>query len=428
MCVSDTDYDTDYRGRQMKVLDCGTLIDGLADEPVSDARIVVEDGRVSDVGTREGISVPDGATHVDHSGETVIPGLIDAHLHINGWRSLRPFDMATLDIVTATARATDDLRTLLEGGFTSVRDCGGPTGLGLRQAVAEGSIPGPRIYTSWKSFSQTAGHADAHYLPYSWVTGDGEGAVRGKMQGNVLADGVAEVRKEVRKHLREGVDLIKIMTTGGMLSEKDHPDQTHYTDAEIAAFTDEAHRWGIPVASHAEGTGGINRALRNGVDTIEHGIGIDEESLELFEETGAMLVPTIQAIYRNAVAPPDSDVPEWSRQKSEEAHEEHVESAKRAYEAGVPIAHASDCGGTEQHPLGTHLEFEILVDEVGMSEMEAIRSGTSVAARALADETIGAIEPGRHADLVALEGDPLADITALETISTVYKDGEPVAL
>jgi imidazolonepropionase-like amidohydrolase len=248
------------------------------------------------------------------------------------------------------------------------------------------------------------------------------------MQGNVLADGVAEIRKETRKHLREGVDLIKIMTTGGMLSEKDHPDQAHYTEEEIATFTEEAHRWGIPVAAHAEGTAGINRALRNGVDTIEHGIGIDDESIELFDETGAILVPTIQAIYRNAVAPPESDVPEWSRQKSKEAHEEHVESAKRAYEAGVPIAHASDCGGTEQHPLGTHLEFEILVEDVGLSEMEAIRSGTSVAARALDDDDIGAIDPGRHADLVALEENPLDDITNLEGAKTVYKGGERVAL
>jgi imidazolonepropionase-like amidohydrolase len=412
----------------MKVFECGTLIDGLSDEPLTEARVVTEDGEITDVGAADEVTVPADATVVNHSEETVIPGLIDAHLHINGWRSLEPFDMTTLDIVTATARATEDLQSLLGGGFTSIRDCGGPTGLGLRAAVNEGSIPGPRIYTSWKSFSQTAGHADAHFLPYSWVTGDGEGAVRGKMQGNVLADGVAEIRKETRKHLREGVDLIKIMTTGGMLSEKDHPDQAHYTEEEIATFTEEAHRWGIPVAAHAEGTAGINRALRNGVDTIEHGIGIDDESIELFDETGAILVPTIQAIYRNAVAPPESDVPEWSRQKSKEAHEEHVESAKRAYEAGVPIAHASDCGGTEQHPLGTHLEFEILVEDVGLSEMEAIRSGTSVAARALDDDDIGAIDPGRHADLVALEENPLDDITNLEGAKTVYKGGERVAL
>jgi len=412
----------------MKVLECGTLIDGLADEPLTDARVVIEDGKITEVGTADEVTVPADATVVNHSGETVIPGLIDAHLHINGWRSLQPFDMTTLDIVTATARATEDLQSLLGAGFTSIRDCGGPTGLGLRAAVDEGSIPGPRIYTSWKSFSQTAGHADAHFLPYSWVTGDGEGAVRGKMQGNVLADGVAEIRKETRKHLREGVDLIKIMTTGGMLSEKDHPDQAHYTEEEIATFTEEAHRWGIPVAAHAEGTAGINRALRNGVDTIEHGIGIDDESIELFDETGAILVPTIQAIYRNAVAPPESDVPEWSRQKSKEAHEEHIESAKRAYEAGVSIAHASDCGGTEQHPLGTHLEFEILADDVGMSEMEAIQSGTSVAARALDDDEIGAVDPGRHADLVALEENPLDDITNLQGAKTVYKDGDRVAL
>jgi len=403
------------------VFDCGLLVDGLADEPIADARVVVRDGLVDAVGPRDGIEVPEGARVVDHSEQIVLPGLIDAHLHINGWRSLRPFDMLTLDVVLGTARATNDLRTLLGAGFTSIRDCGGPTGLGLRQAVEEGEIPGPRIYTSWKSFSQTAGHADAHYLPHEWVTNDPN-------HGRVLTDSVDEARKEVRKHLREGVDLIKIMTSGGMLSQKDHPDHAHYTEAEIATFTEEAHRLDVPVASHAEGTEGINRALRNGVDTIEHGIGIDDESIELFHETGAILVPTLQAIYRNAVAGPDSDVPEWSQKKSAAAHEEHLESIRRAYEADVPIAHASDCGGTEDHPLGTYLEFELLVDEVGLSEMEAIQSATSVAARALHDESIGAIEPGRHADLIALEENPLDDITALETVSSVYKDGEPVDL
>jgi imidazolonepropionase-like amidohydrolase len=403
------------------VLDCGTLIDGLSDDPRHDVRVVVTDGTITEVGPREAVDRPESATHRDHSEEVVLPGLIDAHLHINGWRSLRPFDMLTLDVALGTARATKDLRTLLAAGFTSVRDCGGPTGLGLRQAVEEGEIPGPRIYTAWKSFSQTAGHADSHYLPYEWVTNDPHA-------GHVLTDGPTEARREVRKHLREGVDLIKIMTSGGMLSEKDHPEHAHYTEAEIAAFTEEAHRWDVPVASHAEGTDGINNALRNGVDTIEHGIGIDDESLALFEDTGAILVPTLQAIYRNAVAGPDSDVPPWSQEKSAAAHEEHLASARRAYEAGVPIAHASDCGGTEDHPLGTYLEFELLVEEVGLSEMEALKAGTSVAARALHDETVGAVEPGRRGDFVALSEDPLADIGALDSMVGVYKDGRPVSV
>ena len=403
------------------VFTCGTLIDGLDDQPISDARVVVRDGIIESVGGVGEIAVPEEAEEVDLSDEIVLPGLIDAHLHINGWRSLRPFDMLTLDVALGTARATKDLRTLLSAGFTSIRDCGGPTGLGLRQAVDEGEIPGPRIYTAWKSFSQTAGHADSHYLPYEWVENDPHA-------GHVLTDGVDEARKEVRKHLREGVDLIKIMTSGGMLSEKDHPDHAHYTEAEIAAFTEEAHRWDVPVASHAEGTEGINQALRNGVDTIEHGIGIDDESIELFHETGAILVPTLQAIYRNAVAGPESDVPEWSQQKSAAAHEEHIASIRRAYEADVPIAHASDCGGTEDHPLGTYLEFELLVDEVGMSEMEAIKSATSVAARALHDDSVGAVEPGRYADLVALEADPLEDISAISSVEEVYKGGERVTL
>ena len=182
-----------------RYVDCGTLVRATG-ESIADARIRIADGRVADVGTRE--SVGASGERVDHSGETVIPGLIDAHLHLQGHRSMDPMDWVRDGTALGAARATADLRSLLEAGFTSVRDVGSTTGLGLREAVAEGSIPGPRVFTSGRAISQTGGHGDVHSVPREWVTG-GEATI------STLADGADECRTEARKRVREGVDCLK---------------------------------------------------------------------------------------------------------------------------------------------------------------------------------------------------------------------------
>ena len=403
----------------MYVIHCGTLVDGVCEEPIEDGRVVVEDGRVVDAGPAEEVDVPDDADPVDHSEETVIPGLIDAHLHLFGRRSMEPFDWVTESSELGTARATADLRTLLESGFTSVRDVGSETGLALREAVDDGTIPGPRVFTSWRTVSQTAGHGDSHYLPYEWANSEAAGAG--------LADGADECRKEARKRIREGVDLIKIMTTGGVLSEKDAPDQSQFTDEEIQAFTEEAHRVGIPVASHAQGAPGIKSALRNGVDTIEHGFYIDDECLDLFEETGAIFVPTLAIMHRLVTEGADHGVPEYGLEKARDARDAHFESTKKAYDAGIPIALGTDFLGPDLVPHGLNaLEAELFVEEIGMSEHEAILAGTATAAETVAADDIGTLERGNHADLVTFEDSPLEDISNLHEPSTVYKGGEVI--
>ena len=403
----------------MYVIHCGTLVDGVCEEPIEDGRVVVEDGRVVDAGPAEEVDVPDDADPVDHSEETVIPGLIDAHLHLFGRRSMEPFDWVTESSELGTARATADLRTLLESGFTSVRDVGSETGLALREAVDDGTIPGPRVFTSWRTVSQTAGHGDSHYLPYEWANSEAG--------GGGLADGADECRKEARKRIREGVDLIKIMTTGGVLSEKDAPDQSQFTDEEIQAFTEEAHRVGIPVASHAQGAPGIKSALRNGVDTIEHGFYIDDECLDLFEETGAIFVPTLAIMHRLVTEGADHGVPEYGLEKARDARDAHFESTKKAYDAGIPIALATAFVGPDVVPQGLNvLDEEVVGEEIGMSEHEAILAGTATAAETVADDDIGTLEPGNHADLVTFEDSPLEDISNLHEPSTVYKGGEVI--
>lgn len=397
----------------MLVIECETLIDGVSDEPYHDVAIAVEGEEIVDIGDR-------GAFAGDHYAEhdVIIPGLIDAHCHLAGVRSMDPMEWATTDVPTMTARATADLRELVAAGFTAVRDVGSSTGLGLRSAVEEGEIPGPRVYTSGQSISQTGGHGDSHFLPYEWA--------KTRAGLSTIADGPDECRKEARKRIRQGVDCIKIMTTGGVLSEKDAPDQSQYTDAEICAFTEEAHRAGLQVASHAQGTEGIKRALENGVDTIEHGFFLDTEAIDLLLDTDATLVPTLSIMHRLVTEGADHGVPEWGLEKANIAREEHFDSIRRAYEAGVPIALGTDFIGPDLVPHGENaLEVELFVEAIGMSEMEAIRAGTSVAARTVPD-TIGVVSNGAAADLVALESNPLDDISALRRVETVYRNGERV--
>ncbi len=401
----------------MQVIDCGTLVTGTTDSgPIEEAQLVVEDGRIVAAGPQEAVDTPSEADYVDHRDATVVPGLIDAHLHLSGARSMDPFDWVKASSELGAARATADLRNLLAAGFTTVRDVGSETGLGLREAVATGAIPGPRIYTSGRSISQTGGHGDSHYLPYEWVSGE-EGIAS-------LADGPSECRKEARKRIRQGADLIKIMTTGGVLSEKDAPDQSQFTDAEIQAFTEEAHRVGIPVASHAQGEPGIKAALRNGVDTIEHGFYLDEECLNMFADTGATFVPTLAIMHRLVTDGADHGVPEYGLEKAREAREAHFDATKRAYQAGIPIALGTDFLGPDLVPHGQNaLEAELFVEEIGMAPYEAIQAGTRVAARTLPEDDVGTLEPDHRADFLAFEADPLSDVSVLGAPDAVYKDG-----
>ncbi|MGB9987983.1 amidohydrolase family protein [Salarchaeum japonicum] len=403
----------------MVVIDCGTLVDGRADDPLSDARIVVDEETITAVGPQEAVDVPDGHDHVSYPDSTVIPGLIDAHVHLQGSRSMDPMEWVTEGDALCAARATADLRDLLAAGFTSVRDVGSTTGLGLRGAVESGDVPGPRVYTSGQSISQTAGHGDSHSLPYEWAADAGLGI-------STLADGPAECRKAARKQIREGVDSLKIMTTGGVLSERDAPDQSQFTDAEIAAMTEEAHRVGIPVASHAQGAAGIKSALRNGVDTIEHGFYIDDEAVDLLLSTDATFVPTLAIMHRIVEHGDDHGVPEHGLRKAREAYDAHRESVRKAYDAGVPIALGTDFLGPDLVPHGENaMEAELFVEEIGMSEMEAIQAGTRVAARTVPDDDLGTVESGQRADLVVLDENPLDDISAVrESVAAVYARGE----
>ena len=398
-------------------VDCGTLVDGTG-EVIEDARLRVEDGAVAEAGPREDVAA-DG-DRVDHSGEVVVPGFVDAHVHLQGLRTMDPTDWVLADDAECAARATVDCRRLLEAGFTSVRDLGSTVALGVRDAIADGEVPGPRIYTSGRAISQTGGHGDAHFLPHEWAGESGLGIA-------TLADGEAECRKTARERLRNGVDCLKIMTTGGVLSEQDEPDHRQFTDAEIRALVEEAHRADRQVASHAQGAAGVTAALKNGVDTIEHGFHLDDEAVDLLVETDATLVPTLSIMFRIVEEGADHGVPEYGLRKSRDAFEAHVESTRRAHAAGVHVATGTDFLGAPLVPHGENaLEMELLVEEIGLSPLEAIEAATGVAARTVPDH-VGDLRPGAHADFVALDNDPRDGIEAVRQVAAVYKGGERVA-
>lgn len=406
----------------MKAVYCGTLIDGTRRDPVENGVILVEDGTVRSVGPETEIDVPTDADEVRYGDSVVVPGLIDAHVHLDGWREHDPMAWILDDVSLATARATADLRRLVENGFTTVRDVGSRTGLGLKQAHEEGRIAGPRVYTSERLLSQTAGHGDIHFLPHEWVA-DNPNWI------GILADGADEFRRETRKLVRKGVDCVKIMTTGGVLSEKDSPYHHHMTDAEIQAVVEEAHRVGVPVASHAEGPAGIESALRNGVDTIEHGFGVDDSLVEMMLDREAILVPTLAVMEKYLERGHQVNVPEYAMEKIEGIKEQHIPAVQTAHDADIPIALGTDFSGSQLAPHGDNaLEAELLVNEVGMDEFDVLQSATVVAARTIPDDQLGAIEPGKYGDFVVLNSNPLEDISNLRDISAVYQGGEEVAV
>jgi imidazolonepropionase-like amidohydrolase len=400
------------------------LIDGTGGKPVSDPVITVEGDTITAVGVAGQARVDRGASVVDLSEMTLLPGLVDAHIHLEGWRSMDLMEWMTTPVAVSVLRATVDARRLLEAGFTAVRCLGGSASVYLKQAIEEGAVRGPHIVTSGRSFIQTSGGADPWQMPVECVQ------ILARL-GQTLADtvdGPEECRLGVRRRLREGADCIKILTTGAVHSEHNPPTRVGFTQEETDALVDEAHRLGLKVAAHAHGTAGIRTAVLAGVDTIEHGSCLDEECIELMLERDTYLVPTF-AVSRRLLDPGAGGLPdsEYGLRQGREVQDIHRQSFVHAYEAGVKIACGTDFIGVPpmEHGLNA-LELEYLV-EAGMAPMEAIVAATSGGAEAIGlGEKTGTIAAGKWADIVAVEGNPLEQITRLQQIGFVMKAGEVI--
>ena len=369
----------------------GLVYDGTTAMP-SEGDVVVEDGRIVEVGTDL-----DGDESVDCSGGYLSPGFFDCHVHVT---MDAPSQMQLIETPFSLQfySAAANLKKTLDIGITSVRDAGGAD-QGIKEAVLRGLIPGPRMQLSIIMLSQTGGHGD----DWSICGADAPFFVPHPGRPSGLVDGPAEVRRRVREIIRAGADVIKVATTGGVLSPRDDPRHPHFRDDEIAEITAEATAAGLHVMAHAQGAGGIKAALRNGVRSIEHGIFLDDEAIEMMLQRGAWLVPTLHAP-RAVIAAADAGLPlaQSVVDKARDVAAAHVDSVTRAHQAGVRIAMGTDCG---VGPHGTNLEELELMDEAGLSPLEALHATTGSAAELLdVAGDRGTLRPGLRADLVLVDG------------------------
>jgi imidazolonepropionase-like amidohydrolase len=406
------------------VLHCARVFDADTAQMLGPHSIVVRDGRIAEL--RAGhvdVAGDDGATvrRIDLGKHTCMPGLIDMHVHLRGETSPQRYvEGFRLNPEDFAFRAVGYAEKTLMAGFTTVRDLGGEIALSLRDAIDQGLVRGPRIVAAGKSIATTGGHADptngiARYLTDAiGHPGPEEGVVSG-------AD---EARRAVRQRYKEGSDVIKITATGGVLSVARSGDNTQFTVDEISEVVRTARDYGFKVAAHAHGKEGMRRAIISGVDSIEHGTHMDDEIFALMKKHGTWYVPTILAgtwVAERAQEP--GYFPEIVRVKAAEIGPQIQATFGRAWAAGVKIAFGTDCGVSPHG--GNGREFALMV-EAGMPANRALQSATRNAAELLGRNDVGRLAAGTHADVVAVEGDPLLDIGLMQQVGFVMKGGTVV--
>ena len=416
---------------KMTVIRGGDLIDGTGAKPKKNSIVLIEDGKIKDVGREDEVIIPEKVEKikVDAAGKTIMPGLIDSHLHLIGMKTDRFIEEQLvrppqLGLVKSAYDALD----LLEAGFTTVKDCGG-FGIYLKKAIAEGTIRGPRILSAGYTLSQTAGHGDTHFIPIEWV--DPRVSKRGMSLGSMalLCDGVPECIKAARYALREGADFIKIMASGGVMSMIDKPEHTQFTLDELEAIVEEAKHVGKFVTAHCQGTEAMKNCIKAGVKTIDHAFYPDDQVIEMAKQRGdVVFVPTLSINWRIVTEGEEAGYPPWAVAKGKEVWEITKKNIARLYKAGLTIASATDFCGSPLLKMGTNaVELEMLVENCGFEPMDAIVAATLNGAKACGLESeIGTIEKGKLADIIIVDGDPVKDIKVLQekdAINLVMKEG-----
>jgi imidazolonepropionase-like amidohydrolase len=409
---------TPAKGSGTVVLRAARIIDGTGSAPILNGVVVVTDDKIVAVGTEASVRIPAGATRVDLGDATILPGFIDAHVHLIGRDLADPgqAEQGTKDYpgFAAIVGTLNAKKTLLDG-FTAVRNVGASEfyDVSLHKAIDDGYVPGPRMRVAAHSLGITGGHCDENgYRP-------------GLMDGDYktgIADGPDAVRAAVRYQVKYGADVIKTCATGGVLSAGDAVGVPQYTYEELKAMVDEASKLERKVAAHAHGTEGIKIATRAGVASIEHGSFLDEEGAKLMAQHGTYLVPTLEAGEAVLAAVDKGILKGLMAEKARAAGKAMMSATKIAKANGVKIALGTDAG-VGAHGTNAH-EFTLLVNWGGLTPMEAIVAGTSNGAKLLGwDHEIGTLSTGKFADIVAVPGDPLKDITAMEKVTFVMKNG-----
>ena len=399
------------------VVTADRMVDVLAGRVVDRPMVVIENGRIARVETGGAGALPPGARLIALPGKTILPGLIDMHVHLDSNPRYGGYSRLQFTDSFWVAQGVRNARDMLEAGFTTVRNVGSDdySDVGYKQAIDEGLITGPRIVPAAYALGATGGHCDQTFLPPSF-----------KAKSPAVGDNPQELRARVREQRKYGAEVIKVCATGGVFSRNTEPGQQQLSEDELRAIADEAHQWGLRTAAHAHGAAGIKAAIRAGIDTIEHASLVDEEGIRLAAERKQPVwfsMDIFNTDYTQAEGARNG-VLEENLRKDREVAQIQRDNFRRAHKAGVRMVFGSDAGVM---PHGTAAgQFRVMVD-YGMTPMEAIQAATRNAAQALGREgDVGAIAVGRYADLVAVDGDPSRDVRLLEKPAVVIKGGEVV--
>jgi imidazolonepropionase-like amidohydrolase len=398
---------------EVKVIRAGQLLDVTNGRMLSDQLIVVRNNIIEAVGDANRINIPSGAIEIDLSNSTILPGLIDAHVHLTSDASVNGYDSLSRSSIRNALYGTYSAGLTLRSGFTTVRNVGAVAygDVALRDSIVDGEVAGPRMIVAGQSLGITGGHCDNNLLPAEYDFNAGG-----------VADGPWAVRQKVRENNKYSADLIKFCATGGVMSKGTSLGAQQFTQEEMNAIVDEAHTLGMKVAAHAHGTNGIQAAIRAGVDSVEHASILDDETIRLALEYGTALVMDIYVSDYILETGAEVGMLEESLAKEREVGQVQRESFQRAHAAGVNIVFGSDAG---VYPHGLNgRQFSKMV-EFGMSPMQAIQAATLKAAALLGLENqVGTLNEGAYADLIAVQGNPLENVSLLENIGFVMKDGE----
>jgi len=396
------------------VVHAGRILDVKSGKLLPDATLEIEDGKIVGVTGAGKASIPADAVRIELPNATLLPGLIDAHTHL----TMDPrfgYETLAISVPRQSLTGAKNARLTLLAGFTTVRNVGAAdfTDVALRDAINAGDVPGPRLLVSGPPLSITGGHCDNNMLPFEYHATEAG-----------VADGIAAVEHKVRENIKYGSDLIKVCATGGVLSLGDNPQHSQYSREELEAIVADAHRLGRKVAAHAHGAEGIRWAAEAGVDSIEHGSYIDDAGIAAMKQHGTYLVPTLYLgdwMIENAGL---AHLPPPLRAKAQEVIPAARKNIAHAFASGVKVAFGTDAA-VYPHGLNAH-EFAVMV-KLGLTPLEAIQAATVNAADLLGwSGKVGTLDPGAWADLIAVDGDPIKDVTTLERVKFVMKGGEVV--